>query len=78
VGRPRIRVANRPDPSIPGREIHVLNELAKELANKQIADSLNITEYTVKGHLKNILGKLQVADLTEVVTVAPRRGIIHL
>lgn len=61
-----------------GRELQVLDELAKGLANKQIADTLNITEYTVKDHLKNILGKLRVADRTEAVTAALQRGIIHL
>jgi DNA-binding NarL/FixJ family response regulator len=60
------------------RELQVLNELAKGLANKQIAEALKITEYTVKDHLKNILAKLRVADRTEAVTVALRRGIIHL
>ena len=60
------------------REIQVLGELAKGLANKQIAESLNITEYTVKDHLKNILAKLRVADRTEAVTTALQRGIIHL
>lgn len=39
---------------------------------------LNISEYTVKGYLKNILGKLHVADRTEAVTAALQRGIIHL
>jgi DNA-binding NarL/FixJ family response regulator len=60
------------------RELQVLNELAKGLANKEIADVLNITEYTVKDHLKNILGKLRVADRTEAVTKAIQRGIIHI
>jgi DNA-binding NarL/FixJ family response regulator len=60
------------------REVEVLQELAKGLANKEIADVLNISEYTVKDHLKNILGKLQVADRTEAVTAALQRGIIHL
>jgi DNA-binding NarL/FixJ family response regulator len=60
------------------REMQVLNELAKGLSNKQIADVLNITEYTVKDHLKNILAKLRVADRTEAVTTALQRGIIHL
>jgi DNA-binding NarL/FixJ family response regulator len=32
----------------------------------------------VKDHLKNILGKLRVADRTEAVTTAIQRGIIHL
>jgi DNA-binding NarL/FixJ family response regulator len=60
------------------REIQVLGELAKGLANKQIADILDITEYTAKDHLKSILAKLQVADRTEAVSAAIQRGIIHL
>ncbi len=60
------------------REVQVLNELAKGLANKEIADALNISKHTVKDHLKSILGKLRVADRTEAVTTALQRGIIHL
>ncbi|HEX3797770.1 MAG TPA: response regulator transcription factor [Verrucomicrobiae bacterium] len=60
------------------REVEVLQELAKGLANKEIADVLNISENTTKGHLKNIIGKLRVADRTEAVTAAIQRGIIHL
>ena len=60
------------------RELEVLDKLAKGMANKQVADSLQITEHTVKDHVKNILAKLRVADRTEAVTVALKRGIIHL
>jgi DNA-binding NarL/FixJ family response regulator len=60
------------------RELEVLHELAKGLANKQIAGVLNITEHTTKGYLKNILYKLHVADRTEAVTVAIQRGLIHI
>jgi DNA-binding NarL/FixJ family response regulator len=59
------------------RELQVLNKLIKGMANKQIADALNISENTVKGFLKNILAKLHVADRTEAVAVAIQRGIIH-
>ena len=59
------------------RELQVLNKLIKGMANKQIADALNISENTVKGFLKNILAKLRVADRTEAVTVAIQRGLIH-
>jgi DNA-binding NarL/FixJ family response regulator len=64
--------------NLTSREVQVLNEMAKGLANKEIADALNISEHTVKTHLKNILGKLRVADRTEAVTTAIQRGIIHL
>lgn len=60
------------------RELLILNEVVKGLANKQIADVLKISENTVKWHLKNILGKLCVADRAEAVVVAIQRGIIHL
>ena len=60
------------------RELQVLNEMAKGLANKEIARVLSISEYTVKDHLKSILGKLHAADRTEAVTTAIQRGIIHL
>jgi len=60
------------------RELQVLQQMARGLANKEIGDVLKITEHTVKDHLKNILGKLRVADRTEAVTVALQRGIIQL
>ena len=60
------------------RELQVLHQLAKGLANKEIADALDISEYTTKDHLKSILGKLHVADRTEAVTAAIQRGIVHL
>ncbi len=64
--------------TLTARELQVLIEIAKGLANKQIAATLGITEYTVKDHLKNILAKLRVADRTEAVSVSVQRGIIHL
>jgi DNA-binding NarL/FixJ family response regulator len=60
------------------REVQVLQNLAKGLANKEIADVLNISDHTAKDHLKSILGKLKVVDRTEAVTTALQRGIIHL
>ena len=60
------------------RELEVLHELAKGLANKQIANVMNISQHTAKWYLKNILTKLHVSDRTEAVTVAIQRGLIHL
>ncbi len=60
------------------REVQVLQLLAKGLANKQMGDVLDISEHTVKDHLKSVFGKLQVVDRTEAVTAAIQRGIIHL
>lgn len=60
------------------REREIIHQLALGEANKEIASLFGITEETVKTHVSNILGKLQVRDRTEAVTVALRRGIIHL
>lgn len=60
------------------REVEVLGLVAEGLSNKRIADKLFIAENTVKMHVKNILGKLSAADRTQAVTIALRRGILHL
>lgn len=59
------------------RELEVLRQLASGQANKEIADTLGISEHTTKGHLKSILGKLRVADRTQAVIAAVQRGLIH-
>jgi DNA-binding NarL/FixJ family response regulator len=60
------------------REIAILRLVAIGKANKQVASHLGLSEETIKGHLKNIFFKLDVADRTHAVTVAARRGIIEL
>jgi DNA-binding NarL/FixJ family response regulator len=66
------------DESISARELEVLSLVAAGRRNKEIASELSIAEDTVKMHVRNILAKLQVNDRTEAVTIALRRGIIHL
>ena len=60
------------------REIDVLRLIAEGNANKEIAGKLLLTEETVKGHVKNILAKLDVHDRTHAVTIGLKRGIIDL
>jgi DNA-binding NarL/FixJ family response regulator len=71
-------VSRKASEELTARELQILKEIAKGLANKQVAEVLNITEYTVKDHLKHILAKLHASDRTEAVTTALQRGIIHL
>jgi DNA-binding NarL/FixJ family response regulator len=66
------------DEPVSPRELEVLSLMAGGKRNKEIASDLSIAEDTVKMHVRNILSKLQVNDRTEAVTVALRRGIIHL
>lgn len=56
------------------REIDVLRFVASGCSNKLVADNLLITEETVKGHMKNIMGKLGANDRTHAVFIALRRG----
>jgi len=60
------------------REVAVLRLVAEGKANKQIAEALSLSEETIKGHLKSIFAKLEVADRTHAVTMAARRGIIEI
>ena len=60
------------------RELEVLSLMAKGQSNKEIADSIGRTEATVKVHVLHILSKLSVDDRTAAVTVALKRGMIHL
>ena len=65
------------DPLTP-RELDVLRLIGGGNANKEIAAQLSITEETVKGHVKNLLSKLNANDRTHAVTLALKRGIIEL
>lgn len=60
------------------REIEVLELIRDGNRNKQIADRLSISETTVNYHIKNIVEKLQANDRTHAVTLALRRGLIHI
>lgn len=67
-----------PGETLTDREIEVLAGLVTGDSNKELAEKLEITEHTVKAHLKSIIAKLHVRDRTEAVTVGLRRGIIRL
>ncbi|MGV7224829.1 MAG: response regulator [Nitrospinales bacterium] len=58
------------------REQEVLSVLTKGLTNKEIADTLCISEKTVKTHLNNIFRKLNVTRRLQAILYAIGRGII--
>jgi DNA-binding NarL/FixJ family response regulator len=66
------------DDTLTPREIDVLRLIAGGNANKEIGAQLSLTEETVKGHVKNILAKLDANDRTHAVTIGLKRGIIEL
>ena len=57
------------------RELKVLEHVAKGLSNKVIANALNITEGTVKLHVKAILRKLGMRSRVEAAVMAVENGL---
>jgi len=64
------------DDNLTEREIEVLRRVSAGRSNKIVADQLNLTEATVKAHMKNILSKLGANDRTHAVTIALKRGFL--
>jgi two-component system, NarL family, response regulator YdfI len=60
------------------RETEVLHLLAEGLVNREIATRLDISEHTIKFHIRSILGKLGASTRTEAVTLGLRSGLIEL
>jgi DNA-binding NarL/FixJ family response regulator len=58
------------------REIEILRSVAAGHSNKSIGLVLGISEETVKGHMRNILGKLEANDRAHAVTIALKRGFL--
>ena len=66
------------DEPLTQREIEVLQRVSQGNRNRDIADQLNISEETVKVHIKHIMDKLGASDRTQAVAIGIRRGIIQL
>jgi len=60
------------------REVDVLELVAQGLSNQEIADQLVISEWTVRTHVRNILGKLHLANRTQATLYALREGLAEL
>jgi DNA-binding NarL/FixJ family response regulator len=59
-------------------EVRVLRLIAEGNSNKEIAALLSVTEDSVKGHVRNILSKLNANDRTHAAMIGLKRGIIEL
>jgi two-component system response regulator DegU len=60
------------------RETEILKYMAKGYLNKQIANSLSISEQTIKNHITSILRKLDANARTQAVITAIKRGLISI
>lgn len=64
-------------PELSEREREVLSLIARGAKNAEIADRLYLSPKTVRNHVSNILGKLQVVDRAEAIVRAREAGMGH-
>ncbi len=82
VARKLIRGLHKPEADQPAeeqltaREREVLILLAQGLSNQEIADSLVVSERTVRCHVSSVLHKLRLASRTQAALFAIREGIV--
>ncbi|MBX3063690.1 MAG: response regulator transcription factor [Anaerolineae bacterium] len=70
--------SNDPLQTLTPREREVFDGMARGLNNTEIANSLSVSEATVRTHVASILDKLTLRDRTQVTIYALKRGLIRL
>lgn len=70
--------ASDPSEELTARETEVLRLVALGRSNKEIADSLFVSEETVKTHVSRVLAKLGAENRAQAIVVALKRGIVAL
>ncbi|MDP1793043.1 MAG: response regulator transcription factor [Acidimicrobiales bacterium] len=59
------------------RELEVLTHIARGLTNAELAETLFISEATVKTHVRNLLAKLDARDRVQLVVFAYENGLVN-
>jgi two-component system, NarL family, response regulator LiaR len=72
------RSPDAPVEQLTSRELEVLRLIAKGMSNKEIADTLIVSEKTIKTHVSNILSKLHLADRTQAAIYALKQKIVPM
>jgi len=82
IARKLVQEISQPSPLPPTaeplteREAAVLRLIARGLTNQEIADSLTVSERTVRFHVSNILSKLHLANRTQAAFYALQQGLV--
>jgi DNA-binding NarL/FixJ family response regulator len=74
----KVKVRNSTYETLTGREQEVLALLAEGLTNQQVADKLYISTKTVKNHRANLMQKLNLHSIHELIRYAAKLGLIDL
>ena len=62
--------------ALSARESEILEWVSRGLSNREIAEQLTISRYTVECHIKRIYRKLAVSSRTRAVSTARQRGLL--
>jgi DNA-binding NarL/FixJ family response regulator len=77
ASRPKSTPDEDTTPLLTAREREVLELIVAGASNKEISERLSISLYTTKSHVRNILGKLQVASRHQAAQFALREGLVN-
>jgi DNA-binding NarL/FixJ family response regulator len=70
--------SNQMTAGLSAREQEILQLVAMGLTNKEVAATLNLSQFTVRNHLNHATRKLDATDRTEAIFLALRTGVISL
>jgi DNA-binding NarL/FixJ family response regulator/class 3 adenylate cyclase len=70
------RAEHKPIEGLSDREVEVLTHIARGLTNGELAETLFISEATVKTHVRNLLQKLAARDRVQLVVLAYEAGLV--
>jgi DNA-binding NarL/FixJ family response regulator len=70
-------VTAEPPADLSSREIEVLQQIARGSTNAEIAESLYLSEATVKSHVHSILSKCHLRDRTQAIILAYETGLVR-
>lgn len=84
AGRPHAR-APGPDPALPNalndaltdRERQILDHVAAGMSNREMAECLNLSRWTIDSHIRHIYDKLAVSSRTQAVRRAREHGLLR-
>lgn len=63
--------------NLSGKELRIIEGIAKGFSNKEISEEMFLSEGTIKNNITNILSKLELRDRTQIAIFAFKNGIVN-
>ena len=74
----RMIAEDPPVPEISGRQLQILESIARGLTNREIAMQFNISPDSVKTHITRVMGKIGAANRSEAAAIALRKHLLKI